>query len=85
MQLERKSLTGERLDYDDRSNYGIDQHESNRDFLRTIEEYMSRRGAEVGDVRQHVGMMAGREDDGGLNWAIADNCRFHLPLLSQKY
>jgi len=85
MQLERKSLTGESLDYDDRSNHGIDQHESNRDFLRTIEEFMSRRGAEVGDVRQHVGMMAGREDDGGLNWAIADNCRSHLPLLSQQY
>lgn len=38
--LLRKDLHGESLDYTDRSDYGIDQFESNRDFLQSIEDYI---------------------------------------------
>lgn len=38
--LVRKDLLGNELDYMDRSDHGIDQHESERDFLESIKAYV---------------------------------------------
>ena len=60
-QLARKSLLGEDLEYLDRSIAAIDDKESARDFLQTIEDFMSRKAYELAAVRKRLGLPEGLE------------------------
>ena len=57
--LARKSLLGEDLEYLDRSIAAIDDKESARDFLQTIEEFVSRKAHELAAVRKRLGVPEG--------------------------
>lgn len=57
--LARKSLLGENLEYLDRSIAGIDDKESARDFLQTIEDFVSRKAHELAAVRKRLGVPEG--------------------------
>lgn len=59
IQLARKSLLGEDLEYLDRSIAAIDDKESARDFLQTIEDFMSRKAHELAAVRKRLGLPEG--------------------------
>ena len=51
----RKSLLGEELEYDDGTDYGIDEHESARRFLKTIESYCEGLASKLERVRKLAG------------------------------
>ena len=57
--LPRKSLLGEDLDYFDTRTAAIDDKESAREFLQTIEDFMSRKAHELAAVRKRLGMPEG--------------------------
>lgn len=57
--LARKSLIGEDLDYFDQSIAAIDDHESARDFLQSIEEFVSRKAHELAAARKRLGVPEG--------------------------
>lgn len=57
--LARKSLLGENLEYLDRSVAAIDDKESARDFLQTIEDFVSRKAHELAAVRKRLGVPEG--------------------------
>ncbi len=57
--LARKSLMGEDLEYLDRSIGAIDDKESARDFLQSIEDFMSRKAHELATVRKRLGVPEG--------------------------
>ena len=57
--LARKSLMGEDLEYLDRSIAAIDDKESARDFLQSIEDFMSRKSHELATVRKRLGLPEG--------------------------
>ena len=59
--LARKSLMGEDLEYLDRSIAAIDDKESARDFLETIEDFMSRKAHELAATRKRLGVPEGLE------------------------
>ncbi|KAJ5220204.1 DNA-directed RNA polymerase III subunit RPC1 [Penicillium chermesinum] len=48
--LTRQDLMGNQLQYMDRSDNGIDQYESARDFLDSIEEYVSEKAKKLSDL-----------------------------------
>ncbi len=50
---------GEDLEYLDHSNPAIDDKESARDFLQTIEDFMSRKAHELAEVRKRLGVPEG--------------------------
>ena len=57
--LARKSLLGEDLEYNDESIAAIDDKESARDFLQTIEDFMSQKAYELAAVRKRLGVPDG--------------------------
>lgn len=57
--LKRSSLLGKTLDYHDRSDDGIDDKESGRNFLQTIEEFISRKAHESAAIRKRLGVPEG--------------------------
>ncbi|KAH7354052.1 DNA-directed RNA polymerase III subunit RPC1 [Plectosphaerella cucumerina] len=66
----RKSLLGtEDLDYDDEEEKFTDEHEGARDFLRTIESYVSSRAAKFTKVLRRTGLI----DSKGVIAAIDDD------------
>ena len=60
--LARKSLLGEELDFLDQSLHGIDNKESARDFLQSIEDFASRKAHEAAKVRKRLGMPEGLQN-----------------------
>ena len=50
---------GEDLDYMDRSTAAIDEQESARDFLQTIEEFMIKKAHELAAARKRLGVPEG--------------------------
>lgn len=51
----RMSLDGERqLDYNDKSDYGIDQLESIRDFLDTVQEFIFKKADKLSKILSHL-------------------------------
>ena len=49
------SLDGERqLDYNDKSDYGIDQLESIRDFLDTVQEFIFKKADKLSKTLSHL-------------------------------
>ncbi|KAH6655660.1 DNA-directed RNA polymerase III [Truncatella angustata] len=62
---QRKGLLhGEALAYEDQTDYGIDEHESSRHFLRTIEAYVSGLATKLAKVREEFGLDANLEKSG---------------------
>lgn len=59
LKLARYSSDGRPLDYSDRSDFGIDHMESARDFLQSIEEFVSRKAHELSAVRTKMGLPDG--------------------------
>lgn len=57
--LARKSSTGQELEYLDRSMTGIDDNESARDFLQTIEDFTTRKAHEAAALRKRLGIPEG--------------------------
>ncbi|PHH79695.1 hypothetical protein CDD80_4060 [Ophiocordyceps camponoti-rufipedis] len=64
----RGLLQGEPLDYDDASDYAIDEHEGARRFLKTIETHVEGLASKLERVRT----LAGVQDDGFLPTALAE-------------
>jgi DNA-directed RNA polymerase III subunit RPC1 len=58
----RGLLNNEILKYDDQSDYGIDEHESARDFLDTISAYVGRMASKQAKSRQQAGMHEFEDD-----------------------
>ena len=54
--LVRKNARGNELDYLDRSVDGIDDKESARDFLQSIEDFTTRKAHEAAAVRKRLGL-----------------------------
>ena len=50
------SILGEVLEYLDRSLHGIDDKESARDFLQSIEDFATRKAHEAAAARKRLGM-----------------------------
>ncbi len=57
--LVRYSAGGVKLDYNDRSDYGIDHLESARDFMQSIEDFVHRKAHRLADARRKIGMPDG--------------------------
>jgi len=73
--LTRKSLMGEELGYRDRSDHGIDQLESARDFLDTVENYIKVKVDKLADHRRRVGMDPGLNEVDESTASDEDNVR----------
>ncbi|THY61291.1 beta and beta-prime subunits of DNA dependent RNA-polymerase [Aureobasidium pullulans] len=73
--LERFSLTGEKLGYNDRSDHGIDQMESARDFLDTVQNYIQIKCDKLAAIRTKIGMESGIDDSGTIDAGVADDCK----------
>lgn len=54
--LARKSLLGKDLEYGDRSANGVDDLESARDFIQSIEDFVSRKAQERTYTRDRLGL-----------------------------
>ncbi|KAH8820997.1 hypothetical protein F5884DRAFT_840392 [Xylogone sp. PMI_703] len=58
----RGLLNGEPLAYDDNSDYGIDEHESARDFLATVTKYVANLASRMAKARQKAGLHEFEDD-----------------------
>ena len=61
--LVRFSANGSTLPYVDRSDEGIDQKESARDFIQTIEEYVYKKALSCSERRSKIGLSTGLDAD----------------------
>lgn len=52
----RGLLNGESLAYDDETDYGLDEHESSRLFLKTIEAFVTKLATKLANTREHFGL-----------------------------
>ena len=59
--LARKSLLGGDLAYANPKDYDVDEKESARDFLKSIEDFMERKANEIAATRKGFGLPAGLE------------------------
>ena len=66
--LIRHSAGGIELDYNDRSDAGIDHLESARDFMQSIEAFVHRKAVMLADARQKMGMPHGLNKDELASW-----------------
>ncbi|TKA74890.1 hypothetical protein B0A49_06081, partial [Cryomyces minteri] len=71
----RLSLMNEPLAYKDKSDHGIDQFESRRDFLDTIEAFIMVKVNKLGDLRERVRMLRGDQDNDQMDWEVADDVK----------
>lgn len=55
----RTSIEGRQFDYSDRSDAAVDQLESARDFLRSIEEFIHRKAQDLATIRKNLGLPEG--------------------------
>lgn len=68
LKLARYSPDGRLLDYSDRSDFGIDHMESARDFLQSIEDFVSRKAHELAAVRTKMGLPDGLDKQKLTRW-----------------
>lgn len=68
LKLARYSSDGRPLDYSDRSDIGIDHMESARDFLQSIEDFVSRKAHELSAVRTKMGLPDGLDGEELALW-----------------
>ncbi|KUJ15690.1 beta and beta-prime subunits of DNA dependent RNA-polymerase [Mollisia scopiformis] len=68
----RKGLLGDTLEYDDTSNYGIDEHESARGFLQTITKFVAGLASRMAKARQRAGLNE-FEDDPEISGDLREN------------
>ncbi len=71
--LGRFTLVGEHLDYRDKSDHGVDQLESARDFLDTLESFIRGKASRLARVRKQVRMLPAEEDVDEIDWSMADD------------
>ncbi|KAH0566504.1 hypothetical protein GP486_000085 [Trichoglossum hirsutum] len=71
--LTRKGLDEKLLDYDDETDYGLDQHEGAREFLRSIKSFVYKKARRFADLRDRAGMMEFMEDPTGTDYEDADD------------
>ncbi|KAF2224129.1 putative DNA-directed RNA polymerase III largest subunit [Elsinoe ampelina] len=57
--LVRLSLLDEKLEYDDKTDHGVDQLESARDFLTEVEDFMSKKADKLAGIRASKDMSRG--------------------------
>lgn len=62
LKLARYSSDGRLLDYSDRSDFAIDHMESARDFLQSIEDFVSRKAHEMCTARTKMGLPDGLDE-----------------------
>jgi len=60
--LNRVSLLQEKLDFRDKSDHGVDQLESARDFLDTVENFLTIKTDKLADLREKVDMVSGHDE-----------------------
>ena len=70
--LTRFSFDGTKLDYGDRSDAGIDQLESARDFVQSVQDYIYARAESLATVRGKAGMLPARSKGEVDDWQKAD-------------
>jgi DNA-directed RNA polymerase III subunit RPC1 len=58
----RKGMLGEKLDYDNDTDYGIDEHESARGFLETITKFVAGLASRMAKARQRAGLHEFEDD-----------------------
>ena len=63
--LVRKNARNQELDYLNRSDDGTDDKESARDFLRSIEDFTSRKADEAAVLRKKMGLPEGLQENQG--------------------
>lgn len=68
LKLARYSSDGRLLDYSDCSDFAIDHLESARDFLQSIEEFVSRKAHEMATVRTKMGLPDGLDEQRLTRW-----------------
>lgn len=68
LKLTRYSSDGRLLDYSDRSDFGIDHMESARDFLQSIEDFVSRKAHEMAAARTKMGLPDGLDKQKLTGW-----------------
>ncbi|GAB7350023.1 hypothetical protein MBLNU459_g0697t1 [Dothideomycetes sp. NU459] len=71
--LDRISLLGEKLGYKDTSDHGIDQLESARDFLDTVQNYVAIKADKLASIRTKIAMDPGDDDSGMIDVEVADD------------
>lgn len=84
----RKSEQGKFLDYWDQSDDGIDQHESVRAFLQTIEVFVKRKADELADARVKRGISKGFTKHEAANWKRIEahiNGKTHILQSTMRY
>lgn len=84
----RLSATGVQLGYLDRSDAGIDQLESVRDFLQSIEDYVHGKARALAVARERKGVSSGLSPDDLTNLGDGDSKSssesFLLPVQEQR-
>ena len=81
--LARKSFDGRLLDYFDRSNAGIDQHESARDFLQSIKDFVGTKAKKLADARRRAGLYSFEDDPRGTEYedvALDEDSKYTINL-----
>lgn len=66
--LKRHSAAGVELDYNDRSDAGIDHLESARDFMQSVEDFVHRKAHMLADARKKMAMPDGLNKDELARW-----------------
>ena len=66
--LARKSFDGQLLGYFDRSDAGVDQHESARDFLQSIKDFVGTKAKKLADARRRAGLYSFEYDPRGTEY-----------------
>ncbi|KAJ9624864.1 DNA-directed RNA polymerase III subunit C1 (rpo31) [Taxawa tesnikishii (nom. ined.)] len=71
--LTRISLLGEKLEYEDQSNRGLDQYESARQFLDEVEQYIKEKTKKLAAIREKTDMEPGTEESTDVDYDVADD------------
>jgi DNA-directed RNA polymerase III subunit RPC1 len=70
--LARKSFDGRPLGYFDRSDAAIDQHESARDFIQSIKDFVGTKARKLADARRRAGLFSFKYDPRGTEYEDVD-------------
>ncbi|KAJ9657821.1 DNA-directed RNA polymerase III subunit C1 (rpo31) [Coniosporium apollinis] len=70
--LPRTDLFGRPLNYKDKSDYGIDQDDSERDFSDSVEKHIRFEAERLAATRRRMKMWAALEYDDRIDWDTAD-------------
>ena len=66
------------MSYSDESDAGIDHHESARDFIQSIDDFVYRKAQKLADVRVKFGLSGGLNKEDFAEWRcldLSDECK----------